>query len=97
MDEAQKMNTMVKKLLTLNEMEFGQDTVSMERFNMAELIEGVAQSCSLLVQQKDGKLRLKLEKSLYVWSDELKIEEVLTNYISNACNHLSGDRITPKL
>lgn len=93
MDEAQKMNTMVKKLLTLNEMEFGQDTVSMERFNMAELIEGVAQSCSLLVQQKEGKLRLKLEKPLYVWSDELKIEEVLTNYISNACNHLDGERV----
>ncbi len=93
MDEAQKMNTMVKKLLTLNEVEFGQDTVSMERFNMAELIEGVAQSCSLLVQQKEGKLRLKLENPLYVWSDELKIEEVLTNYISNACNHLDGERV----
>ncbi len=92
-DEAQKMNTMVKKLLTLNEVEFGQDTVSMERFNVAELIEGVAQSCSLLVQQKEGKLRLKVENPLYVWSDELKIEEVLTNYISNACNHLDCERI----
>lgn len=28
-----------------------------------------------------------------MWSDELKIEEVLTNYISNACNHLDGERI----
>ncbi len=93
MDEAQKMNTMVKKLLTLNEVEFGKDTISMERFNVAELIEGVAQSCSLLVAQKEGQLRLKVQNPLYVWSDELKIEEVLTNYISNACNHLDGERI----
>lgn len=93
MDEAQKMNSMVKKLLTLNEMEFGHDTVQMERFNVAELIEGVAQSCSLLIGQKNGKLRMKVENPLYVWSDELKIEEVLKNYISNACNHLDGDRI----
>ncbi len=92
-DEAQKMNTMVKKLLTLNEMEFGQDTVSMERFNVAELIEGVVQSCSLLIEQKGGKLRMQLGNPLYVWSDELKIEEVLTNYISNACNHLDGERV----
>lgn len=92
-DEAQKMNTMVRKLLTLNEMEFGQETISMERFNVAELIEGVAQSCSLLVQQKEGKLRLKIQNPIYIWSDELKIEEVLTNYISNACNHLDGERI----
>lgn len=93
MDEAQKMNAMVKKLLTLNEVEFGQETVQMERFNIAELVEGVAQSCSLLIQQKEGKLRLKVENPLYVWSDELKVEEVLTNYISNACNHLDGERI----
>ena len=92
-DEAQKMNTMVKKLLTLNEMEFGQETISMERFNVAELIEGVAQSYMLLITQKEGKLRMKISDPLYVWSDELKIEEVLTNYISNACNHLDGDRI----
>ena len=92
-DEAQKMNTMVKKLLTLNEMEFGQETISMERFNVAELIEGVAQSYMLLIKQKEGKLRMKISAPLYVWSDELKIEEVLTNYISNACNHLDGERI----
>jgi signal transduction histidine kinase len=92
-DEAQKMNTMVRKLLTLNEMEFGQKNISMERFNVSELIEGVAQSHMLLINQKEGKLRIKVKNPLYVWSDELKIEEVLTNYISNACNHLDGERI----
>ena len=93
MDEAQKMNTMVRKLLTLNEMEFGQKNISMERFNVSELIEGVAQAHMLFVEQKEGKLRIKVQNPLYVWSDELKVEEVLTNYISNACNHLDGERI----
>ena len=93
MDEAQKMNTMVRKLLTLNEVEFGHDAVSMERFNVSEVVEGIAQSYALFVQQKGGKLRLNIQKPLYVWSDELKIEEVLSNYLSNACNHLDGERI----
>ena len=93
MDEAHKMNTLVRKLLILNEMEFGQDAVSMERFNAAELIEGIAQSYNLFVQQKGGKLRLNVQNPLYVWSDELKIEEVISNYLSNACNHLNGDKI----
>lgn len=92
-DEAQKMNVMVKKLLTLNEVEFGQEKVQLERFDAAELIEGIAQSCGLLVEQKGGKLKMQVEKPLYVWSDELKIEEVLTNYISNACNHLDHEKI----
>lgn len=92
-DEAQKMNVMVKKLLTLNEVEFGQENVQMERFDAAELIEGLAQSFALMISQKQGELRLNIQKPIYVWSDELKIEEVLTNYISNACNHLEGQRI----
>lgn len=92
-DEVQKMNSIVKKLLTLNEMEFGKESITMERFDIAEVIEGVAQSHALLVEQKQGELRLKVEKPLYVWSDELKIEEVLINYITNACNHLDGQRI----
>ena len=30
--------------------------------------------------------------SIYVWGDEFKIEEVFTNYFSNAVNHCSGDK-----
>ena len=49
-DEADKMNRMVKKLLTLNQLEFGNDQVVMERFNMTELITGVANSTKILMR-----------------------------------------------
>ena len=39
MDEANKMNIMVKKLLTLNQLEFGNDVVNMERFDIVALIK----------------------------------------------------------
>ena len=29
---------------------------------------------------------------VYVWADEFKTEEVVTNYTSNALNHLDGER-----
>ena len=29
---------------------------------------------------------------LYVWGDEFKIEEVVTNYFNNALNHAEGDK-----
>lgn len=44
MDEADKMNQMVKKLLTLNQLEFGNEIVKMERFDVTELINGVVNS-----------------------------------------------------
>lgn len=50
-DEADKMNQMVKKLLTLNQLEFGNDTVTIERFDMTELIRGVLGSSAILLEQ----------------------------------------------
>ncbi len=52
MDEAGKMNRMVKNLMTLNQLEFGNDKVEFERFNLTELIGGVLQSMDILSQQK---------------------------------------------
>ncbi|MGI6094019.1 MAG: sensor histidine kinase [Lachnospiraceae bacterium] len=91
-DEAGKMNQMVKKLLTLNQLEFGNDQVVMERFDLAELIQGVVQSSMLLAEQKEAEIIFSQQKPMYVWGDEFKIEEVITNYVSNALNHVDYEK-----
>ncbi len=92
MDEADKMNKMVKKLLTLNQLEFGNDVVNIERFDITELLGGVIQSSMLLAEQKEADIQFEQTKPVYVWGDEFKIEEVITNYISNALNHVDGEK-----
>ena len=92
LDEAQKMNQMVKKLLTLNQLEFGNETVTMERFNLLELISAYLQSVEILGQQKGVNLELDVSRTVFVWADEFKIEEVVMNYISNALNHVKENR-----
>lgn len=91
-DEAAKMNNMVKKLLTLNQLEFGNDQISMECFDLTELVRGVVNSAQLLADQKDAQILFVQDTSVYVWGDEFKIEEVVTNYVSNAINHIDGER-----
>ncbi len=92
MDEASKMNGLVQKLLTLNQLEFGKEQVVMERFDLSELIRNKLQSVTILAQQKEAELDCDVPDSLYVWGDEYKVEEVLTNYLSNALNHVDGAR-----
>lgn len=92
-DEADKMNRMVKKLLTLNQLEFGNDQVIMERFNMTELINGVVNSTKILMEQKEIRLELENSEDVWVWGDEFKVEEVITNYMSNAINHADGEKV----
>ncbi len=87
MDEAEKMNLMVKKLLTLNQLESGGETVTMERFNLTELIGGVIHSSGILLEQNGITVAECPEEPLYVWADEFMVEEVITNYLSNAIHH----------
>ena len=93
-DEAAKMNDMVKKLLTLNQLEFGNDVISMERFDIAALIRNYIQSVEILTKQKDIQVRFdNMPFAVYVWADEFKVEEVFGNYFSNAIHYASGDKI----
>ena len=93
MDEANKMNTMVKRLLTLNQIEFGNDEPEMERFDINELIASVADANAIRAGQKNMSIIFdNRNEHNFVWADEYKTEEVLTNYISNALNHCDGKR-----
>lgn len=88
-DEADKMNKMVKKLLTLNELESGQNPVNFERFDLTALIRTVLDSIDILFRQKEIKVYFTEVSPLYVWADEYLVEQVVTNYISNAINHVN--------
>ncbi len=93
MDEANKMNTMVKRLLTLNQLEFGNDVVSMERFDIVALIRNYLQSADILIKQNEVEVRLQEAVPIYVWADEFKTEEVFMNYFTNAVYHCEGKKI----
>ncbi len=88
MDEADKMNKMVRKLLTLNHLEFGQEEVVMEAFDVVELIQSVVNSADIMIQQKEADVSIGGLPTAIVLADEFKVEEVVTNYVSNALNHL---------
>ena len=92
MDESAKMNNMVKRLLTLNQLEFGNEELIMEHFNLTELVEAVANANDLRAAQKDITIVRKIAPKVYAWCDEYKIEEVVTNYITNAINHCDGEK-----
>ena len=94
MDESSKMNIMVKKLLTLNKLEFGYDELLMERFDIIALIKGLLQNSEILIQQREARIQFDENQApVYVRADEFKIEEVVTNFFTNALNHLDYERI----
>jgi signal transduction histidine kinase len=84
------MNQLVKKLLTLNQIESGLNAADMVDFDLVPVIEGVLHSFALMIQQKEIQVTFETEKPLMVRADEFMMEEVIRNYISNAIHHIDG-------
>lgn len=91
-DEAAKMNQMVKNLLTLNQLEFGAEEPVMERFDVVALMKGVLASCEILISQAEATIDFIADEQMYVWADELKTEQVFRNYLTNALHHVANER-----
>ena len=97
-DEADKMNRLVQKLLTLSHLEFGDSAVSMEHFDLAEVIRNYLRSAGILAQQEGIVLRTNIEEDtqIPVWSDPYLTEEVLQNYYTNAVHYarpVGGEKV----
>lgn len=92
MDEASKMNRMVRNLLTLNQLEFGEEDLQFERFDIVGLIQGVLASCEILIQQAGAGVDFVADGAVYVWADEFKTEQVFRNYLTNAIHHVDNEK-----
>lgn len=92
-DEASKMNKMVKKLLTLNQIEFGNEMIEFERFDIVALLHAVLDNSEILIKQKNIKVQFMQTEPVDVWADEYMVEEVVRNYLTNAINHVKNENI----
>ena len=91
-DEAGRMNKLVKNLLELNKLEFGNENVSMERFDIVEMLDNCIKANDILIRQNDLTVDLVGERPTCVWSDEFKVEQVVNNYLSNAIHYCGNER-----
>ena len=90
-DEAGKMNNLVMKLLDLNELEFGKTDMTIERFDVSKLIMSVIRSSSLLLGKSKAQIEFDEKQEMNVWADQFMIEEVITNYLTNAIHYVKDN------
>lgn len=87
-EEAEKMNIMIKRLSTLNQLEDGKSDVNLERFDAVQVVDGFLNTMSMIIEEKGANVYFNKNAAAYVWSDEFLFEEVLMNYFNNALNHM---------
>ena len=87
-DEADKMNTIVRRLMNLGEIESGAMKLERMEFDLREMLEGTCERARMLVSGMDVEVTLDAPPQLSVFADQFMVEEILQNYISNACHHV---------
>ncbi len=90
-DESERMNRMVKSLMTLNELENGNQHIVVERLDVVTLVRNYINNADILLKESPARVTVEGPAHLYAWGDEFKAEEVLMNYFSNAVHHVEGE------
>lgn len=87
MDETKKMNNLVSDMLDLSQLESGTFKLSPEPFYADELIKKCINKHKQFIQQKNINLSSQISEEMMVCGDIIRIEQVLTNFITNALRH----------
>jgi two-component system sensor histidine kinase VanS len=86
-DEAEKMDTLVKDLLNLSQIESGFYQLNRTDFDLSLLLHDMILKYSTILTEKELSLEIEQISPYMVNGDELRIEQVLLNLFTNAINH----------
>ena len=87
LDEATKMDSLVKKLLELMKLEYGTMKFNNKKFNLVELENEILRKSQVMLEKENIILENELQGEMEVFADEFYIDQVLTNYITNAIKY----------
>jgi signal transduction histidine kinase len=92
MEEAEKMDIIVKDLLNLSQIESGDMDLSRCDFDIGKLIHETIKKLEPIFEEKGINVELDVEIKGQVNGDPVRIEQVILNYLNNAINHVDGNK-----
>lgn len=92
MEEAEKMDVIVKDLLNLSQIESGDMDLARCDFDIRKLISETIKKLEPMIEEKNINIELDIEVREQANGDPVRIEQVILNYLNNAINHLDGHR-----
>lgn len=88
LDETNKMDKLVKQLLELMKLEYGKREFTDTEFNIVELEKEVIRKSKVMLEEKNIEVNIKSAEEINVIADDFYIEQVITNYLTNAIKHV---------
>ena len=84
LDEAVKMDKLVKQLLELMKLEYEKREFDNKKFNIVELEKEVVRKSKVMLDENQIEVQFDENEFINVYADDFYIEQVITNYMTNA-------------
>ena len=92
--ESDRLTILVNDILTLSEIEKGNDELNIEEFDLINLIKNILNKYKVLEETEKYKFKfIHKDKKLLVKADKKQIETVIYNFINNAINYTGDDNL----
>ena len=88
LDESNKMDKLVKKLLELMKLEYGEMKFKNTEFDITEVEKEMLRKSDVLIKEKNIELEEIKDSKIIVNADDFYIEQVITNYLTNAIKNV---------
>ena len=87
LDEADKMDKLVKQLLELMKLEYGKREFNNSKFDIVSLIREDIRKSEVMIKEQNIEITFENKEPVYVMADDFYIEQVVTNYLTNAIKY----------
>lgn len=92
-DEANRLSLLVSDLLTLSRISAQTEPLKISKFNLTETIRSVVNRQQKFVEHEAFKIVFTADASVMIEADQMKIEQVVYNFITNAINYSGKSRL----
>lgn len=87
LDEATKMDRLVKQLLELMKLEYGRMEFNNTEFNVVELEKEILRKSKVMMEKENVEFEFEENEPINVLADDFYIDQVITNYVTNAIKY----------
>ena len=87
LDEATKMDKLVKQLLELMKLEYGRMNFNNSDFDIVELEKEILRKSQVMIEKENIEVEFEETDPIIVYADDFYIDQVITNYFTNAIKY----------
>jgi signal transduction histidine kinase len=92
MEEAEKMDVIVKDLLNLSQIESGNMDLNRCNFDIEKLINETVKKLEPMFNEKNIDTYIDIDVQQQANGDPVRIEQIMVNYLNNAVNHIDNHK-----